>query len=174
MSVIAFAGKRPIIDASVFLAPGAVVVGDVEIGADASVWFGCVIRGDVNFVRIGARTNVQDATIIHVSRGTHPSVIGAGVTIGHGAIIHGCTIEDGAMIGIGARVLDGARVESGAIVAAGALVPPGKTVKAGEVWAGCPARYLRSVSEAERAFIRDNAPHYARLAARYRDGDGGA
>lgn len=172
MSLIAFAGKRPLIHPGAFLAPGAVVVGDVEIGAEASVWFGCVIRGDVNHVRIGALTNIQDGTIIHVSRGTHPTLIGAGVTIGHGAIVHGCTVEDGAMIGIGASVLDGARVESGAIVAAGALVPPGKVVKAGEVWAGCPARHLRAVSEAERGFIRDNAPHYARLAAQYRDGEG--
>ena len=171
MTVIAFGGKHPVIDASVFVAPSAAVIGEVTIGANSSVWFGCVIRADVHFIRIGRMTNIQDGTIIHVSAGTHPTIIGDGVTVGHGCILHGCAIGDGAMIGIGATVLDGARVEAGAMIAAGALVTPNKIVPSGEAWAGSPAKKWRAVSDAERAFIGENAPHYAALAARYRDGE---
>ena len=165
--ILPFAGAMPRLGRGVFVAPGAAVIGDVELGDEANVWFGCVLRGDDHFIRIGARTNVQDGTVIHVSKGTHPTVIGADVTIGHGVRLHGCTLEDGCMVGIGATVLDGAVVESGAIVAAGAVVSPGKRVKAGELWAGCPARPARALRDAEREFLRVNAAHYCGLARAY-------
>lgn len=150
-----------------WIAPGAVVTGDVVLGARVSIWFGCIVRGDVHLIRIGDDTNVQDGTIIHVSKGTHPTRIGARVTIGHRAILHGCTVEDEAMIGIGATVLDGAVIGRGALVAAGAVVSPGKVVGAGEMWAGVPARLQRPVKPEETAFIARNAPHYHALAMSY-------
>jgi len=165
--ILAFNGIRPRIHPSVFVAHTAVVTGDVEIGEGASIWFSAAIRGDDNFVRIGAGTNVQDGAVIHVLLDAHPTVIGDGVTIGHGAILHGCTVQDRAMIGIGAVILDGAVVEEGAVVAAGAVVSPGKRVGKGEMWAGCPARMLRPVKEGERDFVAFNRTHYARLAAQY-------
>jgi carbonic anhydrase/acetyltransferase-like protein (isoleucine patch superfamily) len=165
--VLPFKGIAPRFGRDVFVAPGAAVIGDVEIGDGANIWFGCVIRGDDHWVRIGADTSIQDGTVIHVSLGTHPTSIGARVTIGHGVRLHGCSIEDDAMVGIGATVLDGAVVESGAIVAAGAVLSPGKRVPTGELWAGCPARPARTVKPAEIEFIRRNAPHYRGLAAAY-------
>lgn len=136
--------------ARVYVAPGAVVAGQVDVGDDASFWFHSVVRGDVNTIRIGRRSNVQDGCVLHVTHRTHPLAIGDDVVIGHGAIVHGCTIEDGALIGIGARVLDGAVIEAGSQVAAGALVPPGMRVPAGTLVVGLPARVARSLSEAER------------------------
>jgi carbonic anhydrase/acetyltransferase-like protein (isoleucine patch superfamily) len=165
--ILPFRGVLPRLGRGVFVAPGAAVIGDVELGDEANVWFGCVIRGDDHFIRIGARTNVQDGTVIHVSLDTHPTVIGADVTIGHGVRLHGCTLEDGCMIGIGAIVLDGAVVERGALVAAGAVVAPGKRVAAGEMWAGCPARKARDLRDAEREYLRVNSKHYCGLARAY-------
>jgi gamma-carbonic anhydrase len=166
-SVLPFKGIWPTIGANVFIAPNAFVVGQVTIGDDASLWFNVVVRGDDHWVRIGARTNVQDGTIIHVFKDAHPTDIGSDVTIGHGAILHGCTIADRAMVGIGAIVLDGAVIESDAIVAAGAVVSPGKRVKAGEMWAGCPAKPMRAVRPEELAFMRINVPNYCELGADY-------
>jgi carbonic anhydrase/acetyltransferase-like protein (isoleucine patch superfamily) len=165
--VLPFRGIAPRLGHDVFVAPGAAVIGDVDLGDGANVWFGCVIRADDHWVRIGPDTNIQDGTVIHVSLGTHPTSIGARVTIGHGVRLHGCTVEDDAMVGIGATVLDGVHVERGAIVAAGAVVSPGKRVPAGELWAGCPARPARAVKASETEFIRRNAPHYRGLAAAY-------
>jgi carbonic anhydrase/acetyltransferase-like protein (isoleucine patch superfamily) len=122
----------------VFLAPSAEVAGDVEVGDDASFWFHTAARGDVNRIRIGARTNVQDGAVLHVTHETHPLAIGDGVVIGHAAVLHGCTVEDGALIGIGARVLDGAVVETGAQVGAGAVVPPGTRIPAHHLALGIP------------------------------------
>src|SRR5208337_2586913 len=129
-----------------FVAPGAVVIGDVVIGAGSSVWFNCVVRGDVHHIRVGERTNIQDGTVVHVTGGKFATHIGSDITIGHGCVLHACTLEDGCFIGMGAIILDGAVVESGAMVAAGALVTPGKRVKAGELWAGNPAKLLRPLS----------------------------
>jgi gamma-carbonic anhydrase len=142
-------GKYPVIHDSAFIAPNAVVIGDVEIGPDSSIWFGCVVRGDVNVIRIGARTNIQDGTIIHVAARGQGTFIGDGVTVGHMALLHACTVESGAFIGMKSCVMDGVVVESGAVVAAGALVTPGKRVLKGQVWAGNPARYLRDVTPTE-------------------------
>jgi carbonic anhydrase/acetyltransferase-like protein (isoleucine patch superfamily) len=147
--IFPFQGTKPTISDSAWIAPGAAVIGDVVLGADASVWFNCTVRGDVNYIRIGARTNIQDNTCIHVTRVTHPTLIGANVTIGHSVTLHGCELQDGCFIGMGATILDGAVVESGAYVAAGALVTPGKRVKSGEL---CAPR--KSISfRLKKAFI---------------------
>ncbi len=167
----AFGGVSPRIDASVFLATGCVVVGDVELAAGASVWFGAVVRGDVNFVRIGARTNIQDQAVVHVTGGTHPTRVGEDVTVGHKAVLHGCTIKDRCLIGIGAIVLDGAVVGEEAMVAAGALVPPGMVVPARSLVMGAPARVKRALTDAEVAGLRASASHYVEYAARYRAGE---
>ena len=148
MPVHPYQGRWPTLGARVFLAPGAHVVGDVVLGDDVSFWFHTVARGDVNSIRVGARTNIQDGTVLHVTHVRHPLVIGEGVVVGHQAVLHGCTIEDGALIGIGARVLDGAVVERGAQVGAGAVVAPGhrdpgRPPGAGHPGAGGPAAHRR-------------------------------
>jgi carbonic anhydrase/acetyltransferase-like protein (isoleucine patch superfamily) len=161
--------QTPAVDATAFIAAGAVVVCDVRIAEHASVWYGCVIRGDVQRISIGARSNIQDGTIIHASTGGMPTSIGADVTIGHAAVLHGCTIEDGAFIGIGARVLDGATVMRGGMLAAGAVLTPRKTVGTGELWAGNPAKLLRTLSDDERAGMQLNVLRYMALAVHYRE-----
>jgi len=166
-SLLPYRGVWPTIGPDVFLAPSCFVIGQVTIAERANLWFNVVVRGDDNWIRIGARTNIQDGTIIHVFKDLFPTTIGADVTIGHGAVLHGCTIEDGAMVGIGAIVLDGALVEREAIVAAGAVVSPGKRVKQGEMWAGCPAKLVRELKPEERAFMRVNVPNYCELAGEY-------
>lgn len=165
--ILPFEGKTPKIATSAFIAPTAVVIGDVEIGDDSGVWFGCVVRGDVNEIRIGAGTNIQDGVIIHVNSQTQGTYIGDGVTIGHMALIHACTLEDGCFIGMNATVMDHAVVERGAMVGAGAVVTPGKRVKSGEVWGGLPAKYMKDVGEAERDMMTYTAPHYVELARRH-------
>jgi carbonic anhydrase/acetyltransferase-like protein (isoleucine patch superfamily) len=167
MPISSLDGVEPRLGARVFLAPGAWVVGDVEIGDDSSFWFHTAARGDVNWIKIGARTSVQDGTILHVSHETHPLVIGNDVVIGHSCMVHGCTIEDGALIGIGARVLDGAVVESGAQVGAGAVVAPGKTVPSGQLVMGVPARVVRSLSDSERDNISRTSARYVEQKDRY-------
>jgi carbonic anhydrase/acetyltransferase-like protein (isoleucine patch superfamily) len=160
----------------VFLAPGAYVSGDVELGDDVSFWFHTAARGDVNFIRIGARTNVQDGAVLHVTHERFPLVIGAGVVVGHQAVLHGCTVEDGALIGIGARVLDGAVVEAGAQVGAGAVVAPGHRVPAGHLALGIPARVVRPLTEDETRSNADAVDRYVALKDHYRAvlGDGTA
>ncbi len=158
----------PTIAPDVFIAEGAVVIGDVHIGSESNVWFGCVIRGDVNSIRIGARTNIQDGTVIHVTRETGPTSIGSGVTIGHSVLLHACTLEDDCFIGMHSTIMDGAVVESGAWVAAGALVTPGKRVLKGQVWAGNPARYLRDMKPQEAAFILVSSRNYVELSGEYK------
>ncbi len=157
----------PTIASEVFVAHTATVIGDVEIGEKSSLWYGVVVRGDVHEIRIGARTNIQDGTIVHVTGGAFGTYIGSGVLIAHGAVIHGCTLEDGCFIGMAATVMDGAVVESGAMVAAGALVTPGKRVETGQVWGGSPARYMRHMSGEETALIPKLVVHYIDLAAEY-------
>lgn len=157
----------PTIAPDAFIAEGAVVIGDVHIGAESNVWFGCVVRGDVNHIRIGNRTNIQDGTVIHVTRKTGPTIIGSGVTIGHSVLLHACTLEDDCFIGMHSTIMDGAVVESGAWVAAGALVPPGKRILKGQIWAGNPARYLRDMKPEEVAFIPVSAQNYVDLSRDY-------
>jgi carbonic anhydrase/acetyltransferase-like protein (isoleucine patch superfamily) len=167
--VLAFRDARPEIHPDAWLAPGVVVVGDVVIGADTSLWFGCVVRGDVHRIRIGARTNLQDLAIVHVTKDRFPAEIGDEVTVGHRATVHGCRVEDGALIGIAATILDGAVVGSEALVAAGAVVTPGTRIPPGALAAGVPARVVRRLEEAERRLQRERALGYvetARLHAR--------
>jgi carbonic anhydrase/acetyltransferase-like protein (isoleucine patch superfamily) len=161
-------GKLPAIDPEAFIAPGAAVIGDVEIGPGSSVWFNCTVRGDVHEIRIGARSNIQDGTVIHVTKGKCGTYIGDDVLIGHGCVIHACTLESGAFIGMGATVLDGAVVEGGAMLAAGATLTPGKRVPRGELWAGAPAKKFRDLKpEEQEGFIRQ-CQGYAEIGAEYR------
>lgn len=168
MPLHSYQGRWPSLGARVFLAPGAHVAGDVTLGDDVSFWFHTVARGDVNFIRVGARTNVQDGAVLHVTHVRHPLVIGEGVVIGHQAVLHGCTIEDGALIGIGARVLDGAVVERGAQIGAGAVVTPGHRIAAGHLALGIPARVVRPLSEEESLRIAETVERYAALKEQYR------
>lgn len=172
--ILPYRGVRPRIHPSAFLA-NAVIIGDVEIGAGASLWFNVVVRGDVNAIRIGARSNIQDGSVIHCTYQRYPTVIGDDVTVGHMALLHGCVIEDGAFIGMKACLMDGVVVERGAMVAAGALVTPGKRVGAGELWAGNPARLLRPLTEQDRAMMPEIGRRYVDLAGEYQDivGEGG-
>ncbi len=168
-------GVAPRIHPEAWIAPGAVIIGDVEIGARSSVWFQCVLRGDDNAIRIGARCNIQDGTIIHVNSGEangtpFATVIGDDVSIGHAAIIHACTLESRAFVGMGATVLDGAVIAAGGMLAAGGLLAPGKRIGRNELWAGAPARLKRVMDAEERALWDRTAVHYARLAARFRAG----
>jgi carbonic anhydrase/acetyltransferase-like protein (isoleucine patch superfamily) len=160
-------GVAPKIAADAFIAPTAAVIGDVTIGAQCGIWFHCVLRGDSNFIRIGARTNIQDGTVIHVNAGSFPTIIGDDVTVGHACIIHACTLHDRAFVGMGATVLDGAVIEEGGMLAAGALLTPNKRIGRNEMWQGSPARLTRVMDAAEQAKFALTAPHYAQLAARF-------
>lgn len=167
MPVYTVRDKTPRLGRRVFVAPSAYLTGDIEVGDDASFWFHVAARGDVNWMKIGARTNVQDGTILHVTHETHPLVIGEGVVVGHQVVLHGCTIEDGALIGIGARVLDGAVVEAGAQVGAGAVVAPGHLIPAGHLALGVPARVTRELSDEEKAAIPAIRDRYVALKDEY-------
>lgn len=162
-----YRGRLPVIDPTAYIDPSAQVIGDVEIGVDSSVWMNVVIRGDVNYIRIGSRTNVQDGTIVHVMHDTHPTVIGGDVTIGHGAVVHGCTIEDRVLIGMGAILLNGAHVGSDSIVAAGSLVPEGAVIPPRSLAMGSPAKVRRTLSDAEVASILDYSGNYVRYRLDY-------
>lgn len=162
-------GRRPVIDPTAFVAPSADIVGDVTIGPEASVWYGCVLRGDIAPIRIGARTNVQDLTVVHVDLG-HPAVIGERVGIGHRAIVHGCTIEDDSLIGMGAILLTGAVIGRGSLVGAGAVVTEGTEVPAGSLVVGVPGRVVREVDERLRDRMERTVAHYRALKEGHRDG----
>ena len=162
-----YEGRLPRLGRGVFVAPTAWLSGDIEVGDDSSFWFAVAARGDVNRIRVGARTNVQDGAVLHVTHDMHGLTIGDDVVIGHGAVLHGCTLEDACLVGIGARVLDGAVVESEAQVGAGALVPPGMRVPAGSLVLGTPARVARELRGEERAAIRDIARRYVEVKNRY-------
>lgn len=171
-TVRTFAGKRPIVGRGAFLAETCAVIGDVEIGDESSIWYGTVVRGDVMPIRIGARTSIQDNTVIHVTSDFSGTIIGNDCTIGHSAIIHACTIEDECLIGMGAIILDGARVGRGSFVGAGALVTPGTDIAPGSFVLGAPARRTRAVSDKEREQIAYGAQHYVELARGYLAGEG--
>uniref|UniRef100_A0A7S1XG36 Gamma carbonic anhydrase n=1 Tax=Compsopogon caeruleus TaxID=31354 RepID=A0A7S1XG36_9RHOD len=160
--------KVPRLVGSVFVAPSASVIGDVEIGAESSVWYGTVLRGDVNAISIGERTNIQDRAVVHVSQhglsAPAPTVIGSRVTIGHGAIIHAATIEDEALVGMGSVLLDGCVVRRHSLIAAGSLVSPGTEIPSGELWAGSPAKMMRKLTDDEIQGIINSAVKYAELA----------
>jgi len=166
-----FAGKRPALGNGVFLAETCAVIGDVTIGDESSIWYGTVVRGDVMPIRIGARTSVQDNTVIHVTSGFSGTIIGDDCTIGHSAIVHACTIEDFCLIGMGSIILDGARIGRGSLVGAGALVTPGTDIPPGSLVVGAPAKIKRPVNDKEREQITYGAIHYVELARRYLAGE---
>lgn len=168
--ILPFKGILPTIADTAYVSPSATVAGDVHIGAGSSIWFNVAIRGDVNHVRIGENTNIQDGTVCHVTYKKYPLLVGSGVTVGHGAILHGCKLKDGAFVGMGAIVMDGAVVESGAMVAAGALVSPGKVVKKGELWSGVPAKKMREMTQEETDYLPWSAEHYRKLGAEFLSG----
>ena len=171
-----FEGKVPQIHESAFVAPGARIIGDVTIGPEASVWYNCVLRGDIHRIVVGARSNVQDGTIIHVegprpessvpTEGL-PTLIGEDCVIGHMAVVHGAVVEDGGFVGMGAVAMDGARIGAGAMLGAGALLSPGKAIPPGEIWVGRPAKYLRTQDEGQIAKIRFQTERYCLLARRH-------
>lgn len=165
--ILPYQGKSPIVDESCFIAPHASIVGDVEIGKNSNIWYNCVVRGDVNIVRIGEDTNIQDGTVIHVATFGQGSFIGDRVTIGHAALIHACTIEDDAFVGMQACVMDDAKVEAGGMLAAGALLTPGKVVPSGQLWAGRPARYVRDLNEDDIKTMKWSWAHYVKLAQQH-------
>ena len=166
--VAPFRGITPRLHPSVLVMEGGRVIGDVEMGEGSSIWPGAVVRGDVHRIRIGARTNLQDGVVVHVTTDTHPTQVGDDVTVGHKAVLHGCTIEDRCLIGMGAIVLDGAVVGPDAMVGAGAVVTPGTVVPPGTLALGAPARVRRALTDEEKAGLRESAAHYVELAARYR------
>jgi len=157
----------PSIAPTAFICDDAIVVGDVEIGEDASVWFGSIIRGDVNYIRIGARTNIQDGTIIHVSSKTHSTILEENITVGHRVTLHGCHVESGCLIGIGAIIMDGARVGRNSIIGAGSLVTPGTQIPSGVLALGSPARVKRDLTEDELAYLDKSWRNYVELKAEY-------
>ena len=162
-------GIAPQIDASVFLAPSACVIGDVQIGEKSSLWFNVLVRGDVNYIRIGKRTNIQDGTVIHVTLKTHPTVIGDDVSVGHSVTLHGCTIHDGCLIGIGAIILDGVEVGESSMVAAGSLLTPGTKIPPRSLVMGSPARVRKELTDAECADFHSIAERYIKYQDDYRN-----
>lgn len=179
--ILSYRGMTPKIDPTAFIAPGAVVIGDVEIGAESSIWFGCVVRGDVNKVRIGKRTNIQDGTVIHVASGMqpvsatskipldgYPTLIGDDVTVGHMTLLHACVVEDNAFVGMKSAVMDGAKICSWGMLAAGALLTPGKVIESGQLWAGSPAKFWREISEGDRGQFDLRTRQYVDLGQDYR------
>jgi len=166
-----FLKKSPQFDETVFIAPSADIIGDVKLGSGSSVWFNTTIRGDVNYIRIGERTNIQDNTSVHVMNQTGPTLIGNDVTIGHNAMIHGCTIHDRVLIGIQATILDQAVIPSDVIIAAGTLVPPGKTLESGYLYMGSPAKKARKLTDKEIVSIKTTAENYVKYQRTYRQVD---
>lgn len=163
-----FQGKSPKIDPTAFIAENAVIIGDVEIGAGANVWYNVVIRGDVNYIRIGEGTNIQDGTIVHAETVQGPCIIGNHVTIGHRAIVHGCTVEDDVLIGMGSIILSYSKIGTGSVIAAGAVVKEHEIVPPKTIMAGVPAKARGTVSAEMAVRTKLNAEHYLELAEEYR------
>ncbi len=163
-------GVSPTIAADAFIAPSAAVIGDVVVGSETGIWFHCMVRGDLNAIRIGARTNIQDGSIIHVDTGAMSTFIGDDVTVGHNAVIHACTLKNRAFVGISATVLDGAVIEEGGMLAAGGLLTPGKVIGPNELWTGSPAKLRRVMDSEERKRFDRNAEVYRVLARQFRAG----
>ena len=167
MAIRPYRGKLPVIQPSAFIDESAQVIGDVVIGAESSVWMQVVIRGDVNYIRIGDRSNVQDGTIVHVQHHTHPAVVGDDVTIGHGAVVHGCTIHNRVLVGMGAIILNGAEVGEDCIIAAGTLLTEGTVIPPRSMVMGSPGKVRRPLSDADVAMIREFSGNYVRYRLDY-------
>lgn len=164
MSLYPFDGVLPQVASDAFVAPGARLIGHVAVGAGASIWYNCVLRGDVGRIVVGERANIQDGSVVHVTGRAYDTFIGADCLIGHMAMIHGCTLEPHAFVGLGAIVMDGCVIETDGMLAAGAMLTPGKRIPAGQLWAGRPAAHLRDLSPADIARNRAGAAHYVALA----------
>ncbi len=162
-----FEDKFPVVHPTAFVAENATVIGDVEIGEDSSIWFGSVVRGDVNYIRIGERTNIQDNCVIHVSGGTHPTILGSEITVGHRVLLHGCTVDDRCLIGMGAILMDGVHVGEECLVGAGSLLTPGTIVPPRSLVIGSPARVKRELTSDEIAFLDRSWRNYTELKLRY-------
>lgn len=165
ISIISLHGKTPRIDPSAFIAPGCRIIGDVEIGPEASIWYNCVLRADVNAIRIGARSNVQDGTVIHCDSDKgpiagYPTIIEDDALIGHMAMLHGCTVKRNALVGLGSIVMDGCVIEEDAMLAAGAMLTPGKVIASGQMWGGRPARFMRDLDPQWAMGNRMGVAHY--------------
>jgi hypothetical protein len=169
-TVYAFEDMTPVIAPDAFIAPTAVIIGDVVIGPESGIWFHCVLRGDMNIIRIGQRTNIQDGTVVHIDSGGFQTIIGNDVTVGHSAVLHACTLEDWAFVGIGSTVLDGAVIKRGGMLGAGGLLTPGKVIGENELWTGSPAKLKRVMEPDERRKFDGNAIRYRALAHRFRAG----
>lgn len=165
-----FQGIAPTVPASCYVEDTGIVIGDVVMGEECSVWFHAVIRGDVHFIRIGHRTNVQDLSMLHVTHDTHPLIIGDDVTIGHSVVLHGCTIKDRVLVGMGSIVMDGAQIGEDSVIGAGSLITEGTVVPPKSLVFGSPARVKRPVTEKELAWIRESAQNYVRYARLYMGG----
>jgi carbonic anhydrase/acetyltransferase-like protein (isoleucine patch superfamily) len=168
-----YGGKAPDLAQAAFVAPGAAVIGDVVLGEDASIWYQCAVRGDLNWIRIGRRTNIQDGSVIHVDAGRWPTRVGDEVTVGHRAILHGCTVEDLCLIGMGAVLLNDVVVGSGSLIAAGSVVLEGRQIPPNSLVAGVPAKVLRTLESEEVERFRESASRYVELAREHRAQDVG-
>jgi len=166
-----YRGIYPKIGRDVYISENAVLIGDVEIGDDSSVWFGTVIRGDVNYIKIGKRTNIQDNSVVHVTHETYPTVVGDDVTIGHRVILHGCTLGNHILVGMGAVIMDGVEIEDFVIVGAGALVTQNKKIPSGVLVAGVPAKIVRDLKEEEIEMIKKSAINYVEYKNEYLKGN---
>ncbi|MBK6678546.1 MAG: gamma carbonic anhydrase family protein [Ignavibacteriales bacterium] len=164
ISIHSYNARFPNIHESVFIADGVRIIGDVTVGKGSSLWYNSVLRGDVQSIKIGEYTNIQDGSVLHVTGEDYPLTIGSFVTVGHRANLHACTVEDFSLVGIGAIVLDGALVEKNSIVAAGSVVTPGTIIKSGYMYAGTPAKLIRSLSDKELAYFEKSAYHYFEIA----------
>ena len=177
VTILAINGKTPKIHESAFIAPGCRIIGDVEIGPQASIWYNCVLRADINHIRVGARSNIQDLSVVHVETdygdGGPPAIIGDDVLIGHMALVHGCILHDRAFVGMGAIVMDGCEIEGDAMLAAGAMLTPNKKMPSGQLWSGRPAKFMCELSEADifgmqrgvKGYVREGAEHAEALHA---------
>ena len=163
-----FKNKQPQLGRNVYIYESAAIIGEVILGYDVNIWFGAVVRGDMHYIKIDSRSNVQDNAVVHVTTEIYPAIIGSGVTVGHGAIIHGCTIEDNCMIGMGATVMDNAVVGAGTLVGAGALVPPNMQIPPKSLVVGMPGKVVREVRQVEYEMILERPQEYIDLAAIYR------
>ena len=162
-----FEGTQPQLGEDVYVSENAMVIGDVTLGDEVNIWFGAVLRGDMHYIKIGNRTNIQDNSVVHVTTRVSPTNIGSGVTVGHGAIIHGCTIEDDCLIGMGAILMDDAIIGAGSLIGAGALIPPNMKIPKNSLVVGSPGKVIRQIKEVEREMILERPQEYIDLASIY-------
>lgn len=166
-NIIPYQGVTPEIDKEVYIAPSSTLIGEVKVGSKSGIWFNTVLRGDVNSIKIGSNTNIQDGTVIHTSRFNGPVEIGNNVTVGHLALIHACTIHNNAFIGMRSTIMDYSIIEEYAFIAAGSLIPPNKIIKSQELWMGSPAKFVRYLTDQDLEYMEDNIKNYVNLADTY-------